>query len=76
MEELSVQQITNFSSGVICPSAVGESQIPLTAVSDAVNINFNTIGAAALRKGITSLGTGLPGSSLGTRTHPCASPEG
>jgi len=65
MQELEIQPIVNFSTGLICPGAVGESQIPLTAVTEAVNLNFNTIGAVTLRKGTTAVGSGLPGSSLG-----------
>ena len=65
MADLDVQPIVNFSTGIICPGAVGESQIPLTAVSESVNLNFNTIGAVTLRKGVTAVGSGLPGSSLG-----------
>jgi hypothetical protein len=65
MAQLDPQQLVNFSSGVMCPGAVGEAMIPLTAVSEAVNVNFNTIGSITAREGITSIGTGLPSSILG-----------
>lgn len=65
MAQLDPQQLVNFSSGVMCPGAVGDAMIPLTAVSEAVNVNFNTIGSITSREGITSIGTGLPSSILG-----------
>jgi hypothetical protein len=53
-----------MESGLICPGAVSEHRMPETAVLEAVNFNFDTIGAATLRKGTTALGTGLDGSNV------------
>ena len=64
MADLDTQQIIGLNT-LICPGAVGEAQMPLTAVSEAVNIHFNTIGSMTLRKGVTAVGTGLPGEILG-----------
>lgn len=46
----------SMESGVICPGAVGENRMPETAVLDCVNMNFDIIGPAQLRKGASALG--------------------
>ncbi|MDD4013248.1 MAG: hypothetical protein PHW14_03550 [Candidatus Omnitrophica bacterium] len=65
MQELEIQQITNFQDGLIKDGAVAETQMPLSAVSDSVNIHYNSIGRAKVRKGITIVGSTLGSDILG-----------
>jgi hypothetical protein len=58
-------QLTNYQSGLITPSAVSESQMPMEAVSESINLNFDRIGSVSLREGTTILGNNLSGSLLG-----------
>ena len=53
-----------MESGLICPGSVGIHQMPLTAVTESMNFEFDSIGSARLRKGSTSLGTGLAASNV------------
>lgn len=55
----------DLSSGLITLGAVSEQNLPETAVRESLNFNFDPIGAAQLRKGITRLGNALPGTILG-----------
>lgn len=55
----------SMESGLICEGAVGENRVPETAVRESVNMNFDTIGAAKLRGGCTSLGGNLTGAVMG-----------
>lgn len=55
----------SMESGVICDGAVGENRMPETAVHEAVNMNFDTIGAATLRAGDTALGNNLTSAITG-----------
>jgi hypothetical protein len=63
--KLDIQQLTDLSGGFICNSAVSESKMPLTTVSEVVNFHFDKIGCATLRKGTTALGNQLTGNLLG-----------
>lgn len=54
----------SMESGLITPGAVGENRMPDTAVSESVNIDFDAIGAARVRSGTTTLGTGLDASAV------------
>jgi hypothetical protein len=56
MSKLDASQLTNFSDGLICESQVGNSQRPLTTVTEAINVSFDKIGSVCSRKGSTRLG--------------------
>jgi len=62
---MDISQLTNLQSGLITLSAVSESQMPMEAVSESVNLNFDRIGSVSLRGGTTLLGNNLSGSLLG-----------
>ncbi|RJO60399.1 hypothetical protein C4544_05230 [candidate division WS5 bacterium] len=53
--QLKPAQITNFQQ-LITPSAVSKSLMPLEAVQESLNFDFDVIGAVKLRKGLTRLG--------------------
>lgn len=53
-----------MESGLICPGSVGIHQMPMTAVTESMNFEFDSIGSARLRRGSTSLGTGLAASNI------------
>lgn len=55
----------SMESGLITPGAVSENRMPESAVSEAVNFDFDSIGSARLRKGTTRLGSQLSGNILG-----------
>jgi len=55
----------SLESGLITPLAVGENRFPETAVTEAINFDFPTIGAAKTRQGITQIGNTLTGNILG-----------
>lgn len=65
MNKLPQAQLTDFSSGFICKGAVSEAKIPLTAVSEVINLHFDKIGAVTLRPGTTILGNQLSDNILG-----------
>lgn len=52
-------------SGLISGAAVSENERPETSVMEAVNLHFDSIGSATLRKGMTAVGNNLSGSILG-----------
>jgi len=54
----------SLESGLITYSAVSENRRPDTSVTESINMHFDTIGSATLRKGMTFLGTGLPASNV------------
>lgn len=54
-----------MESGLISLGAVSENRMPETAVREAVNFDFDSIGSATLRKGVTRLGQQLSGNILG-----------
>ncbi len=49
----------SVESGLVTKGAVSENRIPETAVTESLNFDFDTIGGATLRKGITVLGNNL-----------------
>lgn len=51
------------SNGVIMPGVVDEALLPAGAVSDVLNMHFDKIGAATLRKGVTLKGSQLTAST-------------
>ena len=57
--------LTNFSDGLITSSAVSNGQIPLSVVSESLNMDFDKIGAITTRSGTTLLGDQLSGDILG-----------
>lgn len=54
-----------MESGLITELAVGENRRPETSVSESINFDFQTIGPARTRQGITQLGQTLTGNILG-----------
>lgn len=54
----------SMESGLITLAAVNENRRPLTSVSESVNFDFDTIGSAKLRPGITQLGNTLASSDI------------
>lgn len=61
-----------LSTGLITEGAVSESQMPLDAVTESLNMKFNKIGSARLRDGTTLLGTAL---STAFSVSPSVSPS-
>lgn len=60
----------SMESGLVLPGAVGENRSPDTSVLESINMHFDAIGSAKLRKGITALGGQLPGGQiLGMHYH-------
>lgn len=55
----------SLKSGLITQGAVSENDRPRTSVMESVNFDFDSIGSATLRSGLTSIGTGLAGNILG-----------
>ena len=55
--KLEPQQLTNFSDGLITEGAVASSQMPLSVVSESMNLDFDKIGSVKLRRGTTLLGS-------------------
>lgn len=55
----------SLESGLITPLAVGENRMPETACSESVNWDFQTIGPAKTRAGISQVGSTLSGNILG-----------
>ncbi len=56
---------TSIKDGLITDGAIGENDMPMTAVRRSLNFHFDAIGAATLRKGQTAIGNVLGGTSLG-----------
>lgn len=54
-----------MESGLITDSAVSENRRPESSVSESINFDFDIIGGAKLRKGITTVGNTLTGNILG-----------
>ena len=54
-----------LKSGLINKGAVAENEMPDSAVSESINMNFDAIGAAQVRKGSTLLGNNLGSAILG-----------
>lgn len=55
----------SVKSGLINPGAVGENDRPESSVMESINMHFDAIGSATLRKGSTRLGNQLTGNILG-----------
>lgn len=55
----------SLKTGLISGAAVSENERPETSVMEAVNLHFDAIGSATLRKGMTAVGNQLGGSILG-----------
>ena len=55
----------SIESGLITDLAVGENRRPETSVSESINFDFQTIGPAMTRAGITQVGQTLSGNILG-----------
>lgn len=55
----------SLKGGLITKGAVSENDRPETTVEESLNFDFDTIGAATLRAGLTLLGTNLGSSILG-----------
>lgn len=54
-----------MESGLIVEGAVSENRRPPTSVVESINFDFDVIGAARLRRGLTRVGQALSGSMLG-----------
>lgn len=63
--KLEPQSLVNMSDGLITSGAVSNSQIPLSVVSESLNLDFDTIGSTKTRLGTTLLGNQLSGDILG-----------
>lgn len=59
----------SMKSGLITLGAVSENERPETSVMESINFHFDGIGSATLRKGITRVGSVLPGAVLGLFYH-------
>lgn len=55
----------SMKSGMITEGAVSENERPETSVLEAVNLHFDAIGSATLRRGMTAVGQNMTGSILG-----------
>lgn len=55
----------SMKNGLLTLGAVGENDMPETAVRESINFHFDAIGSATLRKGTTLLGTAFSGNMLG-----------
>lgn len=56
LKRLQPLEFKDLKTGLIMEGAVSRNQLPLDAVTDVVNLHFDEIGAATLRKGTTRLG--------------------
>ncbi len=55
----------SLESGLLTDLAVGENRRPETSCSESINFDFQTIGPAKTRLGITQIGSNLTGNILG-----------
>lgn len=55
----------SMESGLISIGAISENRRPESSVMESVNFDFDSIGSATIRKGLTRLGAQLSGSVLG-----------
>src|ERR1035437_8972662 len=55
----------SLESGLITKGAISENRSPETSCTESLNFDFDTIGAATLRKGVTLIGNNLGGPILG-----------
>src|ERR1035437_5460550 len=59
----------SIKAGLLNQGAVSENERPKTSVSESINMHFDAIGSATLRKGSTLLGNALTSSILGMHYH-------
>lgn len=59
----------SVKSGLLNVGAVSENEMPDTAVSESINMHFDSIGSAKLRKGLTVLGTNMGSAVTGLHYH-------
>lgn len=64
-QKLQKLEFKSMESGLICEGAVSEARIPIDAVTEGLNFDFDRIGSATLRKGLTRLGDDFSGNTLG-----------
>lgn len=64
MPQLPPQEYTSVGSGLITKSAVSKYKLPLDSVVLAVNMHFDKIGSATLRKGVTQLGNTISSTDI------------
>ena len=55
----------SVESGLITKGSVSENRVPETSVAESINFQFDTIGSATLRKGLTTVGQNLVSPILG-----------
>lgn len=55
----------SLESGLLTIGAVSENRRPESSVMESINFDFDSIGSATLRKGLTRLGSQLSGNILG-----------
>lgn len=65
MPKLEPQENKSLQTGLITEGAVSEHRMPMDAVTESLNFQFDKIGSATLRKGTTRLGNALSGNILG-----------
>jgi hypothetical protein len=65
MEPIAPITRKSMESGLLCLGAVSENRRPESSVSEVINFDFDSIGSATLRKGLTRLGSQLSGNILG-----------
>ena len=58
-----------LNSGLLTPGAVSETHMPDSGVTEAINWNFDVIGSAKLRRGLTTVGSNLGSQILGMHYH-------
>lgn len=58
-----------MESGLLTRGAVEENRMPESAVSESINMHFDSIGAATLRKGVTRLGDNITNTITGMHYH-------
>lgn len=61
--------LRNFANGVVLESSVDEFLVPEGSVSYVLNFNFDRMGSAAVRPGVTALGDQLTSSKVITGLH-------
>jgi hypothetical protein len=65
MAKIDTKEYKDIKAGLVTEGAVGEQQMPLDAVTESLNFDFDKIGCARLRRGTTLLGNQLSGNLLG-----------
>jgi hypothetical protein len=65
MQQLEPKSSKSLQSGLLTEGSVSEFRVPVDACTESINFDFDKIGAATLRKGLTRLGDQLTGNLLG-----------